>query len=111
MDASYYEYSQVNVLSDIRSLIFSLSLFFLFPFLSSPLRFTIDHSPAFKKIHDLLGGRVKAIFSGSAPLDPSVMQFARAAMGAYVMEGYGQTECSGVAVVQLIGMTRTNSRF
>jgi len=66
-------------------------------------RDTIWDYIAFKKIHDLLGGRVKAIFSGSAPLDPSVMQFARAAMGAYVMEGYGQTECSGVAVVQLIG--------
>ena len=42
---------------------------------------------AFKKIHQLLGGRVKAIFCGSAPLDPNVMAFARAAMGAYVMEG------------------------
>ena len=42
---------------------------------------------AFKKIHKLLGGRVKAIFCGSAPLDPNVMAFARAAMGAYVMEG------------------------
>lgn len=58
---------------------------------------------AFKKIHQLLGGRVKAIFCGSAPLDPSVMAFARAAMGAYVMEGYGQTECAAVATVQLIG--------
>jgi len=58
---------------------------------------------AFKKIHQLLGGRVKAIFCGSAPLDPNVMAFARAAMGAYVMEGYGQTECAAVATVQMIG--------
>lgn len=66
-------------------------------------RDTIWDYIAFKKIHDLLGGHVKAIFTGSAPLDPKVMQFARAAMGAYIMEGYGQTECSGVAVVQLVG--------
>jgi len=58
---------------------------------------------AFKKIHKLLGGRVKAIFCGSAPLDPNVMEFARAAMGAYIMEGYGQTECAAVATVQMIG--------
>jgi len=70
-------------------------------------RDTIWDYIAFKKIHDLLGGRLKAIFSGSAPLDPEVMEFARAAMGAYVVEGYGQTECSGVAVVQLIGENAT----
>jgi len=66
-------------------------------------RDTIWDYIAFKKIHDLLGGRVRAVFSGSAPLDPKVMNFARATFGAYIMEGYGQTECAGVAVVQLIG--------
>jgi len=56
----------------------------------------------FNKVHGNLGGRVKAVFSGSAPLDPKVMQFARNAFGgAFVMEGYGQTECAAVACLQL----------
>ena len=67
------------------------------------LNFIFLSLTAFRKVQNALGGRVKAIFSGSAPLDPAVLDFARATMGAYVVEGYGQTECAGVAVVQLIG--------
>jgi len=56
----------------------------------------------FSKVHGNLGGRVKAVFSGSAPLDPKVMTFARNAFGgAFVMEGYGQTECAAVACLQM----------
>lgn len=56
----------------------------------------------FGKVHGNLGGRVKAVFSGSAPLDPKVMTFARNAFGgAFIMEGYGQTECAAVACLQM----------
>ena len=46
----------------------------------------------FGKIKALLGGRVRVIISGSAPLSPEVMSFLRAAFGVEVLEGYGATE-------------------
>ena len=43
------------------------------------------------------------VITGSAPLSEPVMRFARCAMGAMVLEGYGQTECMGVCTMQLPG--------
>ncbi|XP_076439689.1 long-chain-fatty-acid--CoA ligase 5-like [Babylonia areolata] len=51
----------------------------------------------FSKIQRMLGGRVRLIITGSAPLSPTVLDFVRCAFGCLVMEGYGQTE-SGVGV-------------
>ncbi|VDD95642.1 unnamed protein product [Enterobius vermicularis] len=47
----------------------------------------------FKKIQNALGGRVKLMITGSAPISETVLRFARAALGCIVIEGYGQTEC------------------
>jgi long-chain acyl-CoA synthetase len=44
-----------------------------------------------KRIQERLGGRVKLIVSGAAPLSPSILQFLKRVCGAYVLEGYGQT--------------------
>ena len=52
-----------------------------------------------------MGGQVRAIFCGSAPLEPNVLRFVRCATGAYVLEGYGQTECAAVCACQLPGET------
>ena len=38
----------------------------------------------FKKIQDLLGGRVKSIITGAAPISPPVLRFLRLAFGATV---------------------------
>ncbi|XP_046560300.1 LOW QUALITY PROTEIN: long-chain-fatty-acid--CoA ligase 5-like [Haliotis rubra] len=46
----------------------------------------------FKKIQKILGGKIRLIISGSAPLSPAVLDFLRATMGCMVLEGYGQTE-------------------
>lgn len=48
----------------------------------------------FKKIQDKLGGRVRAMLSGSAPIAKEVMEFLRVCFGCEVYEGYGQTETS-----------------
>ncbi|XP_065057967.1 long-chain-fatty-acid--CoA ligase 5-like [Rhopilema esculentum] len=53
----------------------------------------------FNKIQGILGGRVKAITSGAAPLSISVKQFLKCAFGCLVCEGYGQTELTAMATM------------
>lgn len=62
-----------------------------------------------KRIQERLGGRVKLICSGAAPLSPTVLAFLKRACGAYVVEGYGQTECCGVSSCQTIGDPTTGN--
>ncbi|KAI8575419.1 hypothetical protein K450DRAFT_261931 [Umbelopsis ramanniana AG] len=46
----------------------------------------------FGTIRQRLGGRIRFILSGSAPVSPDVMDFMRICFSADVYEGYGQTE-------------------
>ncbi|KAF9777881.1 hypothetical protein BJ322DRAFT_1094908 [Thelephora terrestris] len=46
----------------------------------------------FKKVRQLLGGEIKLIASGSAPLNPKVFNFLRIAFSCIVIEGFGATE-------------------
>ncbi|XP_047408527.1 long-chain-fatty-acid--CoA ligase 5 isoform X2 [Sciurus carolinensis] len=48
----------------------------------------------FSKIQDNLGGRVRVLITGAAPISSPVLTFLRAAMGCPVFEAYGQTECT-----------------
>ncbi|KAI6234638.1 AMP-dependent synthetase ligase domain containing protein [Aphelenchoides fujianensis] len=57
----------------------------------------------FKKIREGMGGRVKLMITGSAPLGANVLNFIRAAMGCTVVEGYGQTEAVACATITLEG--------
>ncbi|CAF4520865.1 unnamed protein product, partial [Rotaria sp. Silwood2] len=56
-----------------------------------------------QQVQKSIGGRVKLIWTGAAPLSPTVLQFLRHASGAHVIEGYGQTECCGLSTCQLLG--------
>ena len=52
-------------------------------------------SSAFSTIQQrLLGGRVRLIVTGSAPISPSTLNFLRIVFACDVHEGYGMTECS-----------------
>uniref|UniRef100_A0A7E4VBD5 Long-chain-fatty-acid--CoA ligase n=1 Tax=Panagrellus redivivus TaxID=6233 RepID=A0A7E4VBD5_PANRE len=57
----------------------------------------------FKKIREQLGGRVRFVLTGSAPLAENVLNFMRCALGCVVVEGYGQTECVACATITLEG--------
>ncbi|WP_420138444.1 AMP-dependent synthetase/ligase [Sphingomonas sp.] len=45
-----------------------------------------------RKVRKRFGGRIKALVSGGAPLNPEVGRFFRA-LGITLLQGYGQTEC------------------
>uniref|UniRef100_A0A8C6EED6 Long-chain-fatty-acid--CoA ligase n=1 Tax=Moschus moschiferus TaxID=68415 RepID=A0A8C6EED6_MOSMO len=48
----------------------------------------------FGKIQESLGGKIRFLVTGAAPISPPVLTFFRAAMGCLVFEAYGQTECT-----------------
>ncbi|XP_035469559.1 long-chain-fatty-acid--CoA ligase 5 [Scophthalmus maximus] len=48
----------------------------------------------FHKVQESLGGRVRVMVTGAAPISPSVLNFLRAALGCQIFEAYGQTECT-----------------
>lgn len=57
----------------------------------------------FKQIRESLGGHIKFMLSGSAPISPEVLHFLRVVLGCHVLEGYGATETGGAAGVQVPG--------
>lgn len=53
----------------------------------------------FNKTKAALGGRVRLMISGSAPLLPEVHKFLKVTMAAPLLEGYGQTESTGASFI------------
>eukprot|EP00824_Muranothrix_gubernata_P001108 TRINITY_DN11333_c0_g1_i1.p1 TRINITY_DN11333_c0_g1~~TRINITY_DN11333_c0_g1_i1.p1 ORF type:complete len:664 (+),score=127.87 TRINITY_DN11333_c0_g1_i1:3-1994(+) len=58
------------------------------------------------KLREKMGGNVRLMISGSAPLDEKVQHFIKIVLGAALVEGYGLTETTGPASVSLVGSTR-----
>jgi len=57
----------------------------------------------FNNIRNKLGGNVKAIYSGSAPLSADVTDFLNICFSCDVQEGYGQTEtCACLSLVCIL---------
>lgn len=56
---------------------------------------TIWDKLVLRKVQESMGGRIRLLVVGSAPLAGSVLTFMRCALGCVIVEGYGQTE--GVA--------------
>ncbi|KAG7324463.1 hypothetical protein KOW79_012479 [Hemibagrus wyckioides] len=57
----------------------------------------------FKKVQDSVGGKVRLMLTGAAPVSSHVLTFLRAALGCQFYEGYGQTECTAGCTVTLSG--------
>lgn len=53
----------------------------------------------FNKTKEALGGRVRVMISGSAPLLPEVQNFLKVCMCCPLVEGYGQTETTGAITI------------
>ncbi|XP_075360172.1 long-chain-fatty-acid--CoA ligase 5 [Mycteria americana] len=57
----------------------------------------------FKKVQETMGGMVRIVVTGAAPISPSVLTFLRAALGCQIFEAYGQTECSAGCTFSMPG--------
>lgn len=57
----------------------------------------------FHKIQSSLGGKVRLMITGAAPVSATVLTFLRAALGCQFYEGYGQTECTAGCSLSLPG--------
>ena len=60
----------------------------------------------FNKMKSVLGGRVRFMVTGSAPLNIEVANYLKVAMSCPMVEGYGQTEGTGAE----FGMSTTDTR-
>nr|XP_033799325.1 long-chain-fatty-acid--CoA ligase 1 isoform X2 [Geotrypetes seraphini] len=57
----------------------------------------------FHKVQGNLGGKVRLMITGAAPVSANVLTFLRAALGCQFYEGYGQTESSAGSTLTLPG--------
>ena len=56
----------------------------------------------FKKVQALLGGKLKCVITGSAPLAPGIQKFAQTAFNCPVRQGYGLTEtCASSCIAEV----------
>ncbi|NWR87842.1 ACSL1 ligase, partial [Furnarius figulus] len=56
-----------------------------------------------EKAQASLGGKVRLMITGAAPVSASVLTFLRTALGCQFYEGYGQTECTAGCSLSLAG--------
>jgi long-chain acyl-CoA synthetase len=71
------------------------------------LLYLLAHWIVFRKLKERLGfERTRVAYSGAAPISPEVLQFFQA-IGINLIEGYGQTEATGVTTLSPIGGTKS----
>ncbi|KAL3875983.1 hypothetical protein ACJMK2_033876 [Sinanodonta woodiana] len=61
----------------------------------------------FGKIQKMLGGNIRCVIIGSAPLEDRVLSFCRCAFGCLILEGYGQTEATAGITFSVPGDSAT----
>lgn len=89
--------------SRIKSFIFNLALSRKMALLRQGVitKNSVWDKLVFGKVQKLLGGRVRFVVTGSAPLSGSVLNFTRCAFGCTIFEGYGQTEATAAVTFTL----------
>jgi long-chain acyl-CoA synthetase len=63
----------------------------------------------FKKMRAAIGGKVRLIITGSAPISSEVQEFLRIALCCNMIEGYGQTESSAASFCQRLDNFKTRN--
>ena len=66
---------------------------------SAHVNHTFYDNLVFYKFREFLGGRVRIMVTGSAPISKEVLNFLKVAFCAPILEGYGQTECAAPATI------------
>ena len=67
------------------------------------LHYKLAHFVVFRKLKERLGfDRIRVAYSGAAPIAPEILQFFHS-IGVNLVEGYGQTEGTGVTTTSKIG--------
>jgi len=97
--------NSVNNSGFIKKLIFNFALSRKRSLLRKGIvtRDTIWDKLVFEKIQNVVGGNMKFIICGSAPIDYNIIEFMRIVLGCQVYEGYGQTETCTVSNIQIYG--------
>jgi len=70
------------------------------------IQFKLAHFAVFRKLKERLGfDRIRVAYSGAAPIAPEILHFFHA-IGINLVEGYGQTEGTGVTTTSTIGQVK-----
>ncbi len=70
------------------------------------LAYLMAYGAVFRKLKERLGfDRVRVAYSGAAPISPNVLKFFNA-LGLLLIEGYGQTEGTGVTTTSHLGQLK-----
>ena len=70
------------------------------------LLYNLAHFAVFRKLKERLGfDRMRMAYSGAAPISPDVLHFFQS-IGVNLVEGYGQTEGTGVTCVSRVGKVK-----
>jgi len=73
---------------------------------SLEIQFKLAHFAVFRKLKERLGfDRIRVAYSGAAPIAPEILHFFHA-IGINLVEGYGQTEGTGVTTTSTIGQVK-----
>lgn len=70
---------------------------------SGQVKHTVYDKLVFNKFKAALGGRVRHMMTGSAPIQSEILDFLKIAFCCPITEGYGQTECGASASVTWSG--------
>ena len=77
---------------------------------SLELLYQLAHFAVFRKLKERLGfDRIRVAYSGAAPIAPEILHFFHS-IGVNLVEGYGQTEGTGVTTTSKIGEGEIRNR-
>jgi long-chain acyl-CoA synthetase len=62
-----------------------------------------DNHPIFQKMRQILGGNMKCMWTGSAPMDPAIIDILQVIFACPLFDSYGQTEGCGTQFCQDFG--------